>query len=57
VLKLLAVVLVSEYITTVVARFRIDQVLSGNWRILLPAALLSLMLTVALVTWVYPLVV
>jgi NADH-quinone oxidoreductase subunit H len=57
VLKLLAVVLISEYITTVVARFRIDQVLSGNWRILLPAALLSLMLTVALVAWVYPLVV
>ena len=56
VLKLLVVVLISEYITTVVARFRIDQVLSGNWRILLPAALLSLMLTVALVTWVYPLV-
>lgn len=56
VLKLLVVVLISEYITTVVARFRIDQVLSGNWRILLPAALLSLMLTVALVRWVYPLV-
>jgi NADH-quinone oxidoreductase subunit H len=56
VLKLLAVVLISEYITTVVARFRIDQVLSGNWRILLPAALLSLILTVALVTWIYPLV-
>jgi NADH-quinone oxidoreductase subunit H len=56
VLKVIAVVLISEYITTVVARFRIDQVLSGNWRILLPAALLSLMLTVALVTWVYPLV-
>ena len=57
VLKLLVVVLISEYITTVFARFRIDQVMSGNWRILLPAALLSLMLTVALVTWVYPLVV
>jgi NADH-quinone oxidoreductase subunit H len=56
VLKLLAVVLLSEYITTVFARFRIDQVLSGNWRVLLPASLLSLMLTVALVTWVYPLV-
>jgi len=57
VLKLLAVVLISEYITTVFARFRIDQVLSGNWRLLLPAALLSLILTVALVTWVYPLMV
>jgi NADH-quinone oxidoreductase subunit H len=57
VLKVLAVVLISEYITTVVARFRIDQVLSGNWRILLPAALLSLILTVALITWIYPSVV
>ena len=53
VLKLLVVVMISEYITVVFARFRIDQVLSGNWRILLPAALLSLMLTVALVNWVY----
>ena len=57
VLKLLVVVTITEYITCVFARFRIDQVLSGNWRILLPAALLSLMLTVALVTWVYPLVI
>jgi NADH-quinone oxidoreductase subunit H len=53
VLKLLVVVVISEYITTVVARLRIDQVLTGNWKILLPAALLSLMATVALVTWVY----
>ena len=57
VLKLLVVVTITEYITCVFARFRIDQVLSGNWRILLPATLLSLMLTVALVTWVYPLVI
>jgi NADH-quinone oxidoreductase subunit H len=57
VLKVIGVVLISEYITTVVARFRIDQVLSGNWRILLPASLISLILTVALVTWVYPLLV
>ncbi len=53
VLKLLVVVIISEYITTVVARLRIDQVLTGNWKILLPAALISLMVTVALVTWVY----
>ncbi len=57
VLKLLVVVAITEYITVVFARLRIDQVLSGNWRILLPAAILSLMLTVVLVTWVYPLVV
>jgi NADH-quinone oxidoreductase subunit H len=56
VLKLLAVVALTEYISCVFARLRIDQILSGNWKILLPAAILSLMLTVALVTWVYPLV-
>ncbi|MGD0644715.1 MAG: complex I subunit 1 family protein [Candidatus Bathyarchaeia archaeon] len=54
VLKLLAVVIITEYITTVFARLRIDQVLSANWKIILPAAILSLMLTVALVTWIYP---
>jgi NADH-quinone oxidoreductase subunit H len=57
VLKLLIVVAISEYITTVFARLRIDQVLTGNWKILLPASILTLMLTIALVTWVYPLVV
>jgi NADH-quinone oxidoreductase subunit H len=51
--KLLIVVVISEYITTVVARLRIDQVLTGNWKILLPAALLSLMAAVLLATWVY----
>jgi NADH-quinone oxidoreductase subunit H len=56
VIKLLAVVIVTEYITTLFARLRIDQVLSANWRIILPTAVLSLMLTVAMVTWVYPLV-
>ena len=57
VLKLLAVVIITEYITCVFARLRIDQVLSANWKILLPSALLSLILTVAMVTWVYPMVV
>ncbi len=56
ILKLLAVVIITEYITCLFARLRIDQVLSANWKIVLPAAILSLMLTVALVTWVYPLV-
>ena len=57
VLKLLGVVIITEYITCVLARLRIDQVLRANWRILLPAALLSLALTVVMVTWIYPLVV
>ncbi len=56
VLKVLAVVIITEYITTIFARLRIDQVLSANWKILLPAALTCLILTVVLVTWVYPLV-
>lgn len=56
VIKLLAVVLLTEYITTLFARLRIDQVLSANWKIILPAAIVSLMLTVAFVTWIYPLV-
>jgi NADH-quinone oxidoreductase subunit H len=56
VIKLLAIVIVTEYVTTLFARLRIDQVLSANWKIVLPAAVLSLMLTVAMVTWVYPLV-
>ena len=53
IIKLLAVVVVTEYITTLFARLRIDQVLSANWKIILPAAVLSLMLTVALVSWVF----
>ncbi len=57
VLKLLAVVIITEYVTTLFARLRIDQVLSANWKIILPLAILSLMLTVAMITWVYPLLV
>jgi NADH-quinone oxidoreductase subunit H len=56
ILKLLAVVVITEYIACVFARLRIDQVLSANWRILLPLAVASLMVTVALVTWIYPMV-
>jgi NADH-quinone oxidoreductase subunit H len=57
VLKLLAVVVITEYVTCLFARLRIDQVLSANWKVLLPLSVLSLVLTVALTTWIYPLVV
>lgn len=57
VLKVLAVIMISEYITCVFARLRIDQVLSANWKFLLPAAILSLIVTFAMVNWVYPMVV
>jgi NADH-quinone oxidoreductase subunit H len=56
VLKLLAVVVVTEYLTCLFARLRIDQVLTANWKVLLPLSVLSLTLTVAVATWVYPLV-
>ena len=54
IIKLIAVIVLSEYLTTLFARLRIDQVLKGNWKILLPLSILSLILTVALNTWIYP---
>jgi NADH-quinone oxidoreductase subunit H len=57
VLKLLAVIIISEYLTCLFARLRIDQVLTANWKVLLPLSLLALILTVVLATWIYPLVV
>jgi NADH-quinone oxidoreductase subunit H len=57
VLKLLAIVVITEYLTCLFARLRIDQVLAVNWRVLLPLSVLSLTLTVAMTTWIYPLVV
>jgi NADH-quinone oxidoreductase subunit H len=57
VLKLLAVVVITEYVTCLFARLRIDQVLVANWKVLLPLSVLSLTLTVTLTTWIYPLAV
>ncbi len=57
VLKLLAVVVITEYVTCLFARLRIDQVLMANWKLLLPLSVLSLTLTVAVATWIYPLAV
>jgi NADH-quinone oxidoreductase subunit H len=57
VVKLLAVVVITEYVTCLFARLRIDQVLSANWKVLLPLSVLSLVLTVTVATWIYPLVV
>jgi NADH-quinone oxidoreductase subunit H len=57
VLKLLVVVVISEYITTLFARLRLDQVVTANWKFLLPLSILALTLTAALAVWVYPLVV
>jgi NADH-quinone oxidoreductase subunit H len=56
ILKLLAVVVVSEYLTTLFARLRIDQVVTANWKVILPLSVMAFALTVALKVWVYPLV-
>jgi NADH-quinone oxidoreductase subunit H len=56
ILKVLAIVIVSEYMTVLFARLRIDQVVRANWRIILPLSLLSLILTISLAYWIFPLV-
>ncbi len=55
ILKVIVVVIISEYLTTIFARLRIDQVLNLNWKIMLPGAILSLLAT-ALVVWIIPMV-
>jgi len=50
-LKLIAVIIVTEYMACVFARFRIDQVVAGNWRILLPLSVLSLAAALAIDCW------
>jgi NADH-quinone oxidoreductase subunit H len=57
VLKLLGVVVITEYVTCLFARLRIDQVLTTNWKVILPLSVLSLTLTIAVATWIYPMVV
>jgi NADH-quinone oxidoreductase subunit H len=55
VLKLLVVVVLTEYLTCVFARLRIEQVLVINWKILLPLSLLSLIAAVGVGLWLNPL--
>ncbi|MCS7096201.1 MAG: NADH-quinone oxidoreductase subunit H [Candidatus Bathyarchaeota archaeon] len=54
-LKLLVIIFISEYLTCVLARLRIDQVLNANWKVLLPLAILSLISAIAIRMWVFPL--
>ena len=53
-LKVLLVILITEYLTCIFARLRIDQVLVVNWRVLMPLSILSLVATAALVFWLNP---
>ncbi len=55
-LKLLMVIVITEYLTCIFARLRIDQVLIANWRALLPLSILSLAATVAVGLWLNPVI-
>jgi hypothetical protein len=55
--KLLAVIVLSEFLTTLFARLRIDQVVTANWKVILPLSIAAFALTVALGVWVYPILV
>jgi NADH-quinone oxidoreductase subunit H len=46
IVKTLGVVFILEYVGNVSARLRIDQVVHGNWKLLIPLSILSLALTV-----------
>lgn len=46
IIKTLGVVFVLEYVGNVSARLRIDQVVHGNWKLLIPLSILSLAITV-----------
>jgi len=54
VLKVLFVILVTEYLSCTFARLRIDQVMLTNWRVLTPLSILSLAATISLVVWANP---
>ncbi|MGD2066478.1 MAG: NADH-quinone oxidoreductase subunit H, partial [Candidatus Bathyarchaeota archaeon] len=46
IVKTLVVVFILEYVGNVSARLRIDQVVHGNWKLLIPLSVLSLALTI-----------
>jgi NADH-quinone oxidoreductase subunit H len=51
ILKVLLVVVITEYLTCIFARLRIDQVLVVNWRVLMPLSILSLATAAGVAFW------
>jgi NADH-quinone oxidoreductase subunit H len=51
ILKVFLVIIITEYLTCIFARLRIDQVLVVNWRVLMPLSILSLAATVGVACW------
>jgi NADH-quinone oxidoreductase subunit H len=56
IIKLLLVIAITEFLTSLFARLRIDQVMIVNWRMLLPLSILSLAATTAVAFWLNPLI-
>lgn len=56
IVKVLAVIFLLEYVGSVAARFRIDQVVRANWRLMIPISLLSLALTIVCEPLLSPLI-
>jgi len=55
VLKMLFVIALLELVEAVCARLRIDHIMIGNWRIIIPAALISVIITVLSSPYIKPL--
>ena len=53
-LKVLFIVLLGEYISKIVARFRIDQVLSISWKLIMPLTIISVIATLVVKIWILP---
>jgi NADH-quinone oxidoreductase subunit H len=51
ILKIFLVIIITEYLTCIFARLRIDQVLVINWRVLMPLSILSLAATAGVAYW------
>jgi NADH:ubiquinone oxidoreductase subunit H len=50
-------VVISEFLTMLFARLRIDQVVTANWKVILPLSVVAFALTATLGVWVYPMLV
>ena len=51
ILKVLVVVIIGEYIGNILARFRIDQVLTTSWKMIVPLSILSILATLIVNIW------
>ncbi len=56
ILKVLFVIFILEFVEAICARFRIDQIVRANWRLMIPLSILSIALTILYAPLVRPLI-